>query len=335
MLLSDAIERYSAEHTRPGQELWSAKTVEENSSIFDLFLRIIGDSPVKDITRATINEYRDTLLRLPPNLNRDKRYQGKSIDDLLADSSVKPMATNTVNKNLTRIASLFRWLYRHGHVAMNPAENLTVRKKVRPDQERPAFTAEELRRIFAPREYRYPYQRWLPLIALYTGARLEEICQAKLDDFKEVDGVMVLHIHTGEGRKVKTMSGDRMIPLHSALLNAGLLEYIEEKRAEGAPRLFPELSKGRDGYGQTASKWFSRLRLQVGVEGVFHSFRHTVATALKEADVPEHAIAQVLGHAHRQISTGRYGKRHDPKKLQRWVEMLDFKLTTGGTGGAS
>ncbi len=328
MTLQQAVERYVAEHTRPGQEMWTAKTRAENEAIFDLFLRILGKNlPIMETSRSVINEYRETLMQLPPNLNKSAKYRDKSIADVLAIKGIAPMATNTVNKNLTRVASLFRWAYRHGHVTVNPAESLTVRNSKRADEERPAFPDEELQRLFAPRKIRHPYQHWLPLLGLYTGARLEEICQAHLDDFKEVEGVMVLHICPGENKKLKSKSANRMVPLHSALLKAGLLEYIEEKRKEGSARLFPELSRGRDGYGQTASKWFSRLRRQVGVEGVFHSFRHTVATRLKEVDVPEHAIAQIMGHEHSQISTGRYGKRHEPKKLQQWIELIDFSTS--------
>ena len=63
---------------------------------------------------------------------------------------------------------------------------------------------------------------------------------------------------------------------------------------------------------------------------VLYSRRHTVASRLKQADVQEHVIAELLGHEHEHISTGRYGKKLDVQKLAEAVEQLDYEQALSG-----
>src|SRR5262249_26356181 len=108
----------------------------------------------------------------------------------------------------------------------------------------------------------------------------------------------------------------RVVPLHARLLKWGFVNYVEELRAKGVERVFPEFKLGRDGYGQEGSRWFGRLKKKLGLPGDFHGFRHTVATKLREADVPETTVAELLGHSFGDsMSFGRYAKAQKLRKL--------------------
>ncbi len=93
-------------------------------------------------------------------------------------------------------------------------------------------------------------------------------------------------------------------------------------------RLFPDLERTtKNGYGDRVSKWFVQWRRTFGVTDrgkVFHSFRNTVSTRLKHADVQEFAIAELIGHENPNITTGRYGAKLDVKRLAETVRKLDF-----------
>jgi len=86
----------------------------------------------------------------------------------------------------------------------------------------------------------------------------------------------------------------------------------------------------RDGYGQTASKWFGRYRERYGVAGKgkdFHSFRHTFIDVLKQnARVDGTMLAETVGHEVGSITLGWYGKRYTPKVL---LEHVILKLDIG------
>jgi integrase len=102
--------------------------------------------------------------------------------------------------------------------------------------------------------------------------------------------------------------------MHSALVRAGLREYITNLRQHGHARLFPGLKRR----ASKDNKWspevghrFGKLRRKLSVtrKGLcFHSFRHTVNKMLEEiARVPEVDRARVLGHVNTNM-TAKYGK---------------------------
>ena len=78
------------------------------------------------------------------------------------------------------------------------------------------------------------------------------------------------------------------------------------------------------------SKWFGKFKLKVGITSqfkVFHSFRHTVANALKQADVPRDQAAEILGHDRgKDVTYGRYGKPSEAKRQLEVIKKLDFRL---------
>jgi len=94
--------------------------------------------------------------------------------------------------------------------------------------------------------------------------------------------------------------------------------------------LFPELSRHKKhGYSAVPSKWFARLREQLGFkrEGVqkdFHSFRHSFADHLKQKGIAESLVGGVLGHQSEGITFSRYGKDFQPEILAPIVESVSF-----------
>jgi integrase len=137
---------------------------------------------------------------------------------------------------------------------------------------------------------------WIPLLALYTGARLSEICQLEIKNIQTVDGIAVLKItDSGEGQSVKSAAGHRVIPIHSKLLELGFMNYVQ---SQSGAVLWGKLLK-RDGKaGGFFSQFFGGLRKSLGIppDIVFHSFRHTFRSALAEKGISELIIDRLLGH---------------------------------------
>jgi len=158
---------------------------------------------------------------------------------------------------------------------------------------------------------------WLPLLALFTGARLEELGQARTEDVKEVDGVPVLEISDrGEGKSVKTESSRRRIPIHQTLLDLAFLDYVETRRRAQDERLFPGLKRNQYGRWTPAwSKWWGRYARQkaniVDPRKVFHSFRHTFKDACRACHIPEEVHDALTGHSGGGVGRS-YGGLHYP-----------------------
>jgi len=52
--------------------------------MLQMFLRIVGDMPVQEISRDTLRAYLDTLKKLPPNINKLERFRGTVFSGSLA-----------------------------------------------------------------------------------------------------------------------------------------------------------------------------------------------------------------------------------------------------------
>ncbi len=165
---------------------------------------------------------------------------------------------------------------------------------------------------------------WLPLLALYSGARCSELAQLTVEDISVDAEIPLIRIaDTGEGQQVKSKAGRRLIPVHSELVRLGFLDY-----AASLPpgSLWPQLRKREGKPGGYYSQYFGGLRrdLKLPHTVVFHSFRHNVRTALAHARIPEPTIDRLLGHE----STGSTGARvytHIPlEPLREAIEACRF-----------
>jgi integrase len=331
--ISEVVEKFVAE--KLASQAWTPKTESENRAVFKLFIWVEGDVPINTVTRQTMAHFKQVLLKLPPNLTKNKRCRGKSIEKILKMSFRQTLSPSSVNRILTRMSGLLQYAEIHGMVTRNPATKMQLKKTQRDDELRRVFTPSDLKKLFHSPLYiddshSVPYSFWVPIIGLFTGMRIEEICQLYLDDIRQEDGVWVFDVNShAADKKLKTRSSSRLVPLHPFLVHdLHLVEYAATLRRKGEKRLFPELQRLRDGYGQRVSKWFARYRIACGVTEkgkVFHSFRHGLADALKQTGVVDPLImAELEGHAVKGETLGRYAKRYPASKLLEAIKLLDF-----------
>ena len=201
---------------------------------------------------------------------------------------------------------------------------------------REPYSLEDLRRIFSTSVYVAPIDipvsgcgfaaHWLPLLALFTGARLEELGQLLVGDVKQVEGVWCIHItdlpdeEDAADRKawwgekepekaVKTAAARRYVPVHAELVRCGLLELVSQRRRAGFRRLFPELKAYRGRTTKTWSRFWARHTDEHVTDSprkTFHSFRHLFVARLRAAGVDRDVIKALVGHANRDVTAG-YG----------------------------
>ncbi len=140
---------------------------------------------------------------------------------------------------------------------------------------------------------------WIPILGLFTGARLGELCQLRVMDIRTVEGLPVLVVtEDGEGQKVKTSAGHRSIPIHSELIRLGFLEYVASVRPAGEASRWSSLKFRKDKPSGYFSAWFSGYRKGLGLGPLpdFHCFRHTVRPLMRRAGISESTMDKITGH---------------------------------------
>ena len=85
------------------------------------------------------------------------------------------------------------------------------------------------------------------MLGAFTGARREEIAGLAPADIVEIDGIECLNIEDSELRRIKNISSNRIVPIHTRLIKIGFLELVEKARAEGRVDLFPDLREPASG----------------------------------------------------------------------------------------
>ncbi len=328
--LGELVKRYMADPARADIGLTTRVAC---NFVFRAMTELLGEATLaRDVTRANCRRVRDVLAKLPPNAT--KRFPKMKLDKLAARATargLRPLAPRTTNSYLSKLSALFRWAEREEYVDRNPAIALRVAEPVDARDARQPFSPDQLRLIFAGAPYAADAPRaakfYVPLVALFTGARLNEICQLGVDDVATRDGVPVVLIRAGGGRSVKTAAARRVLPVHPELVKIGFLAFAEAQRSAGHDRLFPELKlDARGHYADAFSKWFARSLRAAGANRPrtsFHSFRHNFRDALREADVSREAVNDLGGWAGGGVADN-YGAGLRPATLAREINKIKY-----------
>lgn len=191
---STVVKAFVEEYVRAGR--WTEKTWKENEAVFALYIEIAGDLPVDLIDYQGIRKYKEVLSQVPANRNKIKRYRDKTIPEILSLPNVKPMAVNSVNKNLIRLSQMFKWAVKNGYLKNNVAEGMSLPQPKRQDQFREVFSTEDLNQlfsdpIFTKKRYLHSYYYWLPLLALFTGTPAGKMLFQMLGVFAEFERAMM------------------------------------------------------------------------------------------------------------------------------------------------
>nr|WP_240334728.1 tyrosine-type recombinase/integrase [Pseudomonas syringae] len=211
---------------------------------------------------------------------------------------------STVRKILTRLSTVMDWGVNNDYLVKALTDGLKPTKGA--DSAREAFFQDQVKALMAHAK-ELPvgsWQRWALSLGVITGARIEELRQLTKADVKQVAGVWVIDINRDDGKTAKTKNALRVIPLTDGAYGFDLQAFLEfVDKADS--RLFTL------GTGQFSGVLNGMLRgvldLKADRTQTFHSLRHSLAGALKAAEVPVGTAEAILGHSSGSISYDLYG----------------------------
>ncbi len=307
---SQAMAAYLEEKKRDN----APQTIVEKGRTFKDFTDLFGDLDLNLYTKAELVQWKTHDLK-------------------------RGIGTNRMNKRLGQMNDLFKWCIAHGHYTAyptSPIEGLFISTKgklaAKAEHYEP-FTNDELTAIFSkdyPAKFNKPDLYWLPVLALFTGARREELASLHVSNVKTVDGVPCIQIEGG-----KTADARRLLPVHPQLVAMDFMEYAKHVQSMGVEFLFPYLVDGANGRGKNAGRqfanWLEKLKI-IDSRKVFHSFRHTVTTRLHATGANPAHVMQITGHKGEMGQTVHFGTyTHDVglKALADTLEKLSYPLEFG------
>lgn len=304
--------KYAAERKLP------EKTVSDFGTYVRRFSEVNGELLVSKVTKAHVRRFKDAMLKMPSNPKAEQRAM--TVPQLLQavgdDPQVPRLSARTVNdKALGAIGAIFGYAVREGYRDDNPVSGIRADGPRDAEPKALPFSTEDLKTIFSSAVFTQGKRpvggggeaaKWLPLLALFTGARLEELGKLELKDIQREAGVDYLFIRGS----VKNAASRRKVPVHPELKRLGLMTYVEARRQAGDHFLFPILKSKRAQRTASFSTWWGRYLGSIGITDerkVFHSFRHTVKRQLRNARVDTALMNALQGHAVTDVA-GLYGR---------------------------
>ena len=352
---AEAYDRYLSDPTHD----WSRRTRVAHAAARTLATSVIGaDIPIGEITRAHCRDFVDVLKRIPKNAGKrfPKLTPREAADNKGPTCSPKDrMSVANINAYITKLGSFFNWAALEELIDKSPSRGMLIAEKTRKRDKRKPFSPSQLQTVFDAPLYRgcvddkfgcnkkgsqlpKGTRFWIPLIGLFTGMRLNEICQLELMDVRFIENIPCF-IVTEKSRlidsqkRLKTEASDRLIPVHQRILDIGFAQFISRRKCSGETMLFNDINIDANGFRSTAfSKWFIRFGKSAGAieeRTSFHSFRHNFRDALREAEVSRDIAHALGGWTNGDISTETaddYGRGYGIPTLNNAIQKINYPM---------
>lgn len=329
------------------------KTRDKKKAALALVERFFGaDCDLARLTGADCRSFRDVLCRLPPNLA--KRFADNIPLADVADANdarhAERMSYETQGLYLRLLNNLLAFAKSDSLIATNPfPPELGPRgRKVAREKARNAYSDAQLRAIFTSPLYtgcvddERGFARaqpgnvirrsrfWLPLIALFSGLRMNEILQlTKWHVQTAPDGFPCILV--GDNMQVKTAASYRVVPLHCELIRCGLLKHVQQLK-NANDLLFDDVPFGPDGYASStfskryATFWKSLEADEPGRKVSFHSLRHNFRDALRQPGIDRNLAKEVGGWSRSDDVSDSYGDGARAVVLRPIIDAIVYNL---------
>ncbi|VXB32604.1 site-specific integrase [Massilia sp. 9I] len=319
-MLSEVTQAYIAYY----EKLQKPAMLKKVKTVMPALLQVVGNKPIGSLTQSDILEFFDTVQCLPPRWSDVCRQRGITLREL-AERRVGEMSKGTFDGTYMAAMAPFlkycrgRWQDKGWPMTVTVEGIQYLGSRRDPEFGQRHFKQDELKRLFQGSEMAAlaksqteAYKFWLPHVGLFSGARVNELCQVnpQLDIRQdEKSGFWFFDItedsasHKDVEKSVKTKSSKRCVPIHPQLVELGFLRYVEHIKKQGHTLLFPGFPPSVGRASPKAGEWFGDflrdLNLRDETPGArlvgMHAFRFTVLNQAAELGVVN--AEAITGHS--------------------------------------
>lgn len=293
-------------------KVWSDKNERDILYVHRHLASYYDDLSIHKLKRIHFSEFRDKVLRNLPKQTTKKEFRGKTTIEIIQitkDKKYDTISIQAINKHIRRLHQVYEWASITGTISKNLTKNLELtekKKSKKAKSKKIPFSDNELKIIFEQSPWftdkiyyelkNNPEHIFIPLLALYTGAKPTELATLKTSSIFLFEGIWVIDFN----QMIKGTDTERYTPIADALIDIGLLKYLNYQKKKKETLLFPSIkvykSEGTS-FTNDYSK-YNREHISSDINKTFYSFRHLVNQKLKNKKVNAYIINDITGHSH-------------------------------------
>jgi integrase len=267
---------------------WADKQLKANQRMFSNLRLFINNIDVTDIHKKDILEALHGISKLPKrNIKQYKNIPLKLLLKLKISEQDR-ISSKYVREHLKLYQSFFHSYLVEEKLLLEVAPTTGIRWKFE-NKRFGCFTNEQIRVLIVNLKRKPEWFKWFVFLSLYSGARRSEIASLKRSDIKWCNETKRYYFIVREG---KTKAARRIVPIHKELINAGLLEWVDQFEERIFKVAFQNLNRVTDLFNSILD---DKTSLN-GERLVFHSLRHTFITKARSVGNLNALVQQVVGH---------------------------------------
>jgi len=340
-------------------------TWRDYQSAYNDFLFVVADAEQRDISSFTKDDFKEFASALHNHIPRSrtkKQYKDYTYAELkkIELHEDEKQAINTKKKKMSLIRQVFDVAVNSEDIDLH--ENLAIPYIIKDKQtikgktarqnkqlKREKLSDENLSKLFSSKIYTdgkeqtlkfQPEKYWIPILALYTGMRQNEICQLKISDIRQEtisSGELVYYfdLNEEEDKHLKNENAYRCVPIHPKLVELGFIDYYDSVKNKqnilwGNLRLHPTEDRYNTDYNKSFMVYFRRHVTKDPTQ-VFHSLRHNVGSQLLNNAVmhklPKALMNQIMGHApDKDETSSTYSNGYGIEQLYEGIKTLEYEF---------
>jgi integrase len=230
---------------------WSPRNEKDIKFVLGKLSEHCRDKTVNQLVREDFSSFRDDILKNIPLQITKTEFKDKTIQEIIKIVNKKKydkIGLTTINKHLKRVHQVFEWGFNTDIVKKNLTKDLYIVDKKKSKKQKTAkipYTEPELKKIFEDSPWfneniiitmKYnPEYVFIPLLALFTGAKNTELAQLRVSAIKKKNGILGIDFN----QMIKTTYSERFTPLSQTLIDLGFMEYVKFQKRNKQLQLFP------------------------------------------------------------------------------------------------
>ena len=327
--ISELVQMYINE--KKDAKVWSDKNERDLAYVFRHLANYYLDKSVLELERKDFSTFRDNVLKKIPKQIIKKEFIGKTTNEIIQiteNKNYEKIGITTINKHIRRIHQVFEWAFESDYIPKNLTKGLELTDKQKSKKQKSAkipYTNNELKIIFEQSpwfthdiEYELknnPEHIFIPLLALFTGAKPTELATLKTSSVFLLNDIWVIDFN----KMIKGADTERQTPISTTLIDIGFLKFVEYQKKQKSVLLFPAIKIHKSGGTSFTNDFtvYNRKYISQDIHKTFYSFRHLINQRLKNKKIVPYIVNDITGHAHAKGDKDQevYGDKQMPEEI--------------------